>query len=1049
MAFSDYYNARDIITDIISKDLLGPVMDDEIIINERPLDYYILGKLYPADTEADLTLGMSSDDCGDLDEENSISLCNGRNPSSFGISIAVKPGASSFKISGKAARYVKTEFNSVQEKLGLQDTDDNRKKTYWRREQLPEVNTTINVNEIVVGKAKIISVSDGLEIRVLAHRIMKDGAKIITVTMTNTFSKCDDYKLESSYSFFQPSLVIYETEKNTIGELVYRVDMSTDEELVELNMLYHNVKNYASGHGCAVQVEEINGLKHICSRFLPTHEVKQMKPSTKFNSEILSMKFLSEATSKEIQDGLNLLVDEYDNWIKEQKKTILDLQKEYRLAAEKNISKCLRTSERIKKSIHYLDDIKVYQAFTLANKAMFQQRKDMLIRTNKFESDEKIRWYPFQLAFFVQEICSFADPKGEERKNVDLLWFPTGGGKTEAYLGIAAFVIFLRRLTKGDKGNGVTVLMRYTMRLLTFQQFERASALICACEVLRRNENIPGGEIGIGLWAGQALTPNKIEDAEKILNGDEPGDIGYEIGNPVQLSRCPHCGAPITSNNYSCDKSKKRMIIKCSSNKCAFKEGLPVYLIDEEIYHYTPTYIVATVDKFAQIALKEECGSLFGINTKNTPPELIIQDELHLISGPLGTITGLYEAAIRKLCENEGINVKIIASTATIRNAKDQILGLYASEYTQFPPQAININDSFFAVLSEKDEKPAREYLGCMGIGTSPTTMMIRVMASLLFATRYLSEQDNYTDDIIDAYWTITSYFNTLRELGGAIIRVIDDIQDRYIYLQNTKFVKKYPMKVLNQRYTKYKELTSREKSEDIGKVVQEELPIPFKRDKSTHPYEFVLSSNMISVGVDVGRLGCMVVVGQPKTTSEYIQATSRVGRENPGLVITTYNQARSRDRSHYETFYQYHASFYKYVEATSITPFSDRARDRALQTLYVILCRYTVPELFGNNDAINYSRNLPGVEKVRKYIFDYVGIVDPDELENVKYEISEIEEEWECRRSHQDKFVYRPGKYIKNNESLFDADYEEDSRFRVLNTMRSVETNVLVTTKE
>ena len=252
-----------------------------------------------------------------------------------------------------------------------------------------------------------------------------------------------------------------------------------------------------------------------------------------------------------------------------------------------------------------------------------------------------------------------------------------------------------------------------------------------------------------------------------------------------------------------------------------------------------------------------------------------------------------------------------------------------------------------------------------------------------------------------------------------------------------------------NQRYTKYKELTSREKSEDIGKVVQEELPIPFKRDNSTHPYDFVLSSNMISVGVDVGRLGCMVVVGQPKTTAEYIQATSRVGRENPGLVIATYNQAKSRDRSHYETFTQYHASFYKYVEATSITPFADRARDRALQTMYVILCRYTVPGLFRDKDAINYSRNMPGVNAVREYIYDYVNKVDHDELDNVKREISDIEEEWENRCAHQEKFVYRRGKYTKESECLFDADYEEDSRFRVLNTMRSVETNVLVTTKE
>lgn len=1048
MGFSEYYEARSIITEIISKDLLGPVENNEIICDDRPLDYYILGKLYPVDTEADMVLGMSADDCGELDEENSISLCNGKNPSSFGISVAVKPSAKSFMVCGNAARYIKVEFEMVRETLGVEDNEKNRKRDYWKREEVTPVNQVILLEELEQGKPKRIELTKGLEIKVLVHRVMKDGAKIITVTMTNTNPKCDDYKNESSYAFFQPQLKISEIEPGTIGELAYNIGMSTDEEILELNMLYHDVKNYASGHGCAVDVQIENGLKYIYSRFLPEYEVKQMKPSTKFTGKILSMKYLSEASVQDIKSGLITLADEYDKWIIEQQDKVISLQEEYRESAKKNLIKCKATCDRIRKSISYLDDSNVYRAFALANKAMFEQRRDMLVRTGKYRSEEEIRWYPFQLAFFVQEICSFADPRGDERKDVDLLWFPTGGGKTEAYLGIAAFVIFLRRLTKGCDGDGVTILMRYTMRLLTFQQFERAAALICACESIRKRENIPGGEIGIGLWAGQALTPNKIEDADKILKGEEPGDFGYEIGNPVQLSRCPHCGAPITAENYVCNKAESRMLIKCSSHKCEFNSGLPVYLVDEEIYVHTPTYIVATIDKFAQVALKEECGSLFGL-TKKYPPELIIQDELHLISGPLGTITGLYEAAISKLCNKDGINVKIIASTATIRNAKEQILGLYASGHTQFPPQGININDSFFAVISEREEKPARKYLGCMGIGTSPTTMMIRVMSSLLFATRYLSEQEEYSERVVDAYWTLTSYFNTLRELGGAIIRVVDDIQDRYIYLQNSKFDKLYPMKVRNQRYTKYKELTSREKSEDIGKVVQEELPIPYRRDNSTQPYDFVLSSNMISVGVDVGRLGCMVVVGQPKTTAEYIQATSRVGRENPGLVIATYNQAKSRDRSHYETFSQYHASFYKYVEATSITPFADRARDRALQTLYVILCRYTVPELFGDKDAINFSSRLPGVDAVRKYIFDYVNRVDPDELENVKREIYDIEEEWEDRCAHQERFVYKRGRFTKESECLFDADYEEDSRFRVLNTMRSVETNVLVTTKE
>lgn len=1047
MKFEQYYSAREIIEDIVTKDWLGPVTEDEIIVKERPLDYYIIGKLYPRESSAEEILTMSSEDCGDLDEEDGISLCDGKNPSSFGVSFALDKDAVSFAIKCGAARYLRVPLETVKDELGLSDEAGTSRNDYWRREKVEPLITAIKAKELELGKTVRLSVTEGLSVRVLVHRIMKDGTKIITVSVTNDFEKTEDYKRDSELSFFQPCLEIIEEKAGNFHELTYKVSLDTDEEIKELNMLYQDAKNFAAGHGCAVSVEQKDGIKTIKNEFLPSFEVLQMKPSDDFAGSILSMKYLAAASCDEVISGMNELIGMYSEWIQKQEAISEENGFAYKEEAKKNLQKCEKTLGRLKKSIQCLKNKEVFRAFALANRAMFEQRKNMLIQHKKYTNDDAIRWYPFQLAFFLQEVCSFAEPQSKERKEVDLLWFPTGGGKTEAYLGIAAFVIFLRRLRNKVSNDGVTVLMRYTMRLLTFQQFERAAAMICACECIRQEEKIPGGEIGIGLWAGEALTPNRLEDADKLLRGEEL-EGNREVGTPVQITKCPWCGTEISEENYQCDLSQNRMMIRCPKNECKFHTGLPIYLVDEDIYEHKPTYIVATIDKYAQIALKEECANLFG-NGVCAPPELIIQDELHLISGPLGTITGLYEAAIKKLCCYKGIDAKVIASTATIRNAGEQIKGLYASEYTQFPPQGINIKDSFFAKMSSRDEKPGRLYLGCMGIGTSPTTMMIRVMAALLYATRYLSEQENVPEEVVDAYWTLTAYFNTLRELGGAIIRVVDDIQDRFLYLQSSKFSKVYAMKTKNQRYTKYKELTSREKSQDIGKVIQEELPIPYKRDGSTYPYDFVLSSNMISVGVDVGRLGSMVVVGQPKTTAEYIQATSRVGRENPGLVVATYNQAKSRDRSHYEQFVQYHESFYKYVEATSITPFADRARDRALQTLYVILCRYMVPALFHDKDAINYRKDMHELECVRKYIFDYVSLVDPDELNNVKHEIAEIEEEWDNKRKHKEKFQYRKTKYVSSDNALFEADFEEDSRFRVLNTMRSVENSVLVKTKE
>lgn len=1046
MDYSKYYEARDQVIEIMKKDLLGPLDENEIICDERPLDYYIVGKLYPRQSDADNVSQSSTDDCGVLDEEDNISLCNGHNPSSFGISFSLNNGTTCFMISSKAAKYKLIERSNAQEILGFEDKAYKSKAYFWQRTSLDIKDIKIDVFDLMQGKASKYVVADNLTISVLLHKTYSDGSKIVTVTMINEAFVESDYVNECVNSIFQPEISIKSNEYNVFGDVRRNISTNDNPEIKELNMLYSKVLDYASGHGCAVnwEADEKGIIFKLKTDFLPTFEVKQMMPTERFQHSVLGMKYLSEESAEKVIDGLKQLTSMYENWILKQKETIKQLDSHHLDFAMANIKKCERTLVLLNKSIDELRNPTVFRAFSLANKAMFLQRRKMLQNNQKYENDEKIKWYPFQLAFFLQEIYSFAKPNSKERKDVDLLWFPTGGGKTEAYLGIAAFVIFLRRLTNTKNGDGVTVLMRYTLRLLSFQQFERAAALICACEIIRKEEKISGGEIGIGLWVGKSLTPNTIEEADKILKGEDED----ETSNPAQFERCPWCGALIPIENYVCDIEKGRMNIKCSDPECNFTDGLPVYLIDEEIYKFAPTFVVGTIDKFAQIALNSKTSALFDQEKGKIPPELIIQDELHLISGPLGTITGLYEAAIKKLCEHDGNTPKVVASTATIRNASEQIRALYASEHTQFPPQGIDINDSFFAEISTKNQKPARLYLGCMAIGTSPTTMMIRVMTSLLFATRYLVEL-GYDEKIIDTFWTSTGYFNTLRELGGAIIRVVDDIQDRFNYLKNSKFKILYPIKNGKARYDKYKELTSREKSENIGNVIQNELKEPYKADGSTEPYDFLLTSNMISVGIDVGRLGTMVVVGQPKTTSEYIQATSRVGRETPGLVITTYNQAKSRDRSHYENFTQYHATFYKFVEATSVTPFSDRARDRALQTLYIILCRYTIPELKLDKDAVNFNRRIPGLQAVRDYILAYVESVDPDECENVKADIEEIEAFWERKCGRRTKLKYRKTKYISQDEALFEPDYNEQSRFRVLNTMRSVETNVKVVINE
>ena len=306
--------------------------------------------------------------------------------------------------------------------------------------------------------------------------------------------------------------------------------------------------------------------------------------------------------------------------------------------------------------------------------------------------------------------------------------------------------------------------------------------------------------------------------------------------------------------------------------------------------------------------------------------------------------------------------------------------------------------------------------------------------AAWLFASRYLIDK-GYSDKAIDNFWTLTGYFNSIRELGGTQTQVVDDIQSRYQYLKDKKFADFNPKYTGNNKYEYSEELTSRMTNDQISDIIQTRLKVPYTSEQGDDvPFDFILASNMISVGVDVGRLGTMVVAGQPKTNAEYIQATSRVGRDNPGLVFMIYNASRSRDRSHYEQFLRYHAALYRYVEATSLTPFSDRARDRGLHALFVTLCRYMCPELLENENASRFDPSLPAVKEVEDIIFKYVQIVDKRELDNVIKEVKFIEMKW-AEEAQGELWYHR-----KKKRSLLKEDIEEDDRFRCMNSMRSVE---------
>jgi len=521
--------------------------------------------------------------------------------------------------------------------------------------------------------------------------------------------------------------------------------------------------------------------------------------------------------------------------------------------------------------------------------------------------------------------------------------------------------------------------------------------LICACESIRR-EAIESGDakwgaepFRIGLWIGQRSTPNRTEDSAEAIKqsrGQFSGNVG-RLGTPSQLTFCPWCGSEIQAGKHlhveTYSQGRCRTITYCgdSLGRCLYSqkkspgEGLPVLVVDEEVYRRLPSLLISTVDKFAQMPWKGETQMLFGrvdgycerhgyrspeIQDKDShrktsqfpaaktlpagplrPPDLIIQDELHLISGPLGTLMGLYETAIERLASwevnEQPVRPKVIASTATIRRADTQVHSLYLRKVNIFPPPGLDVEDNFFSRQREPtEEESGRLYLGICAPGTRVKTVLIRVYMAYMAAAQQLYEKYG---NIVDPYLTLVGYFNAMRELGGMRRAVEDTIRMR---------LRKMDARGIAKRFIQHwdvEELTSRKSAGDIPKIL-DRLETPFGVEKK-YPLDVLLATNMISVGVDVSRLGLMVVAGQPKTTSEYIQATSRVGRRYPGVVCAVYNWARPRDLSHYERFEHYHATLYQHVEPLSVTPFSPRARDRGL-TGVLVSCIRLLGQEFNDN---------------------------------------------------------------------------------------------------
>jgi hypothetical protein len=910
-----------------------------------------------------------------------------------------------------------------------------RLESHFHRADFPALNAYANAHHLTRENVENLDVR--IEVFARPYRSRPDEF-LITVCLVNR--QPAEARMDL-HSLFQSRIEVRFKPGSPGTILPYPTAEPLDGDERSQELLYRDKLTFAVGHGCAADWTRLtaNSAESVTAECLPVFETPSTTPDIRTSSGqplVASMRLLSGIDRASDGTGqLEAIVTEYEAWIAVQRDRIPDLNARLRETAEAHLQQCAEAANRMRDGLSLLvSDAQVRRAFQLANLAMLTQqvRSRREARSATFDLDtstlqfaepyealdlnsdgaSKSQWRAFQIAFILASLRSTADARDVDRERVELIWFPTGGGKTEAYLGLAAFSIFLRRL-RNPADSGIQTLMRYTLRLLTAQQFQRASRLICAMEHIRRQNagELGEAEISAGIWLGGSITPNMREEARSILRSLQKGD-GQEQ-NKFVLDRCPWCGAEMGPVNLTAGRGRGRrsnvprvigyeirgntVVYACPDQRCEFHELLPLYVIDEDIYEKRPALVIGTVDKFAMLAWRPQARALFGIAEDGTraysPPGLIIQDELHLISGPLGSMVGLYESIIEELCtDRRGQNVakpKIVSSTATIRNYTEQVQGLYARERTSlFPPPGLDADDSFFARVARKPDgtlERGRIYAGvhAPGLG-SLQTVQVRTFSALLQAPHPMAAPER------DPWWTLLLFFNSLRELGTTLTLFQSDIPD----LLKGALRQRLGVGFQDVRQLrKILELTGRLPGDEVPKAISA-LEVPTVSQQG-HAVDVCLASNIIEVGVDIDRLSLMAVVGQPKTTSQYIQVTGRVGRrpDRPGLIVTIYTASKPRDRSHFEKFRSYHERLYAQVEPTSVTPFSRPALDRAAHAVIASYVRQ-----LGDCDQAESPYPFPAamVAAVSHILDQRAASVDPDELAALRRIIQRRSEEWQ-----------------------------------------------------
>jgi hypothetical protein len=1056
---------RDQAVQYVRSQLFGPAGGEEEVVTGKPFARYLCGILFPVETEV-RELGESDEpDVKNPDEDleiddSSLGKAYTSLPSSMGVSFFVgKHEHLICWVEGATYGPVKGE------------------KDVWIREPIGTENDPASVKLVppAIGVPARVKVSVFEErASVVAIYRPKEGGHLVTVTLVNEqlAQKNKSNAKKIAAMLFQCKFRV-DVVGGEIGDYPTVIRFSRHDEDEELALAYRHKRTFGIGHGCAATWEDGEGpLKTIHADPLPAVKVRGLTNEIDLPEEatsVLSIQWLAspDRNKDELMAALNAFVDCYSEWVIGQQATIESLGRENLAPAKRIVAHQEMALERMRRGIEILgcEDEKVGVAFRLAQEAMLRQflwskrcgtpvslGEGATGNVDPWASEHASTpsWRPFQLAFQLLVLESLANPASDDRDNLDLLWFPTGGGKTEAYLALSAFEIIYRRLRySGDAGSGTCVMMRYTLRLLTSQQFERCAILVSVLERMRIDRpelELGDRKISLGLWVGGETTPNALDRP----NDDDPGAfqlfedrilVDERPQNPFQLVACPCCGTRIVperkshGDHYGVNVTPQSFKMFCPDKNCDLHDDIPVSMVDEDLYRHPPTFLIGTIDKFARMVWDPNSRVFLGQGTDCLPPTLVIQDELHLITGPLGTIAGTYEAAIDTTLKLGGVNPKYIAATATIQRASEQCQALYARDAAVFPPMGLSSDDSFFS--QEDGETPGRLFLGAMGNGLySSLTSLIQVSAACAGSVQAIDEHAEVGRNgtrARDCYWTQVIYHNSRQELGKTTTMLRDDVA--------TKLELSQPDKANRRRFEIVEELSANLKGAEVSEA-KERLKIEWPSEDAI---DVLACTNMISVGVDISRLGLMIMKGQPKSTSEYIQATSRVGRDGarpPGIVVAMYAAARPRDRSHYEGFQPYHQSLYRSVEPVTVTPFAPPAQDRTLHAAIILACRAVLGWL-KPEDAKKFDRSDPQIKQVLDTLLErLLQACRDDEIADVRSMFEDLTLQWTdwAQQTWPAPFVFSSGGARQYTRLLREFSEDGEGFWKTLNSMRHVD---------